>query len=216
MTSAQMLARFKLLANRPSTDEAWSDANIYLLLEQAQREINIELAMHVPHANISAPTLLTSGDSGLTYTTASDVIGGLEVYPTNSSTVPLVPGSYDSDGADYVFESPRTIRMIGRQARTFSSGPYARFVADTSTLGASNEPTVKPTAAHIAVVYRALQEYARVGGYRDPAYWYDAEQRVLWGDPASAGSAGIIPALKAQVRPQGRARGGLWWDIYRS
>lgn len=216
MTSAQLLARFKLLANRPTTDEAWSDANIYLLLEQAQREINVELAMHVPQANITAPTLLTSGDSGLTYTTTSDVIGGLEVYPTISSTVALTPGAYDSDGADYVFEAPRTIRMIGHQARTFAGGPYARWVGDTSTLGASNEPTLKPAAAHIAIVYRALQEYCRVGGYRDPSYWYDAEQRVLWGDPASAGSVGIIPALKNQYRPMGRSRGGLWWDIYRS
>lgn len=216
MTSAEMLARFKLLANRPSTDEAWSDANIYLLLEQAQREINVEMAMHVPHANILAPTLLTSGDSGLTYTTTSDVVGGLEVYPSISSTTPLVPGGYSTDGADYVFEAPRTIRMIAHQARTFPSGPYARWVGDTSTLGASNQPTIKPTAVHIAVVYRALQEYSRVGGYRDPSQWYDAEQRVLWGDPASVGSIGIIPMLKDQVRPQGRARGGLWWDIFRS
>ena len=213
-----MLARFKLLAKRPATDESWSDANIYLLLEEAQRQINQELAVHVPHVNVVAPELLTSSDSGLTYVTGSDVVGALEVYPDRNATIPLQPGPYMDDGAEYVFEAPRTIRMIGRAARTFSGGPYARYVPATGTLNASTAPTIEPAAVHICVVYRALQEYASAGGgIHNPSIWMEREQRVLWGDPNQPGSVGVIPGLKSQVTVRGRGgNGSPWWSKFRA
>lgn len=217
MTSAEMLARFKLLAQRPATDEAWSDANIYLLLGEAQSQINQELAMHVPHANVIAPELITTTDNGLTYLTSADVVAALEVYPDRNATIPLQPGPYTDDGSEYVFEAPRTIRMIGRSARTFSGGPYARYVPATGALNASTAPTIEPAAVHICVVYRALQEYASAGGgIHNPSIWMEREQRVLWGDPNQPGSVGIIPGLKAQVAATGRGGGGVWWTRFRS
>lgn len=212
MTSAELLAFFKLQAARPSTDELLTDATIYLMLTRGQSRVNAELAVHVPQALYGAPELMTTSDSGVTYTVGTDCIGGLEVYPTLRSD-PLRPGTFFDAGADYTVEGPRTIRMPGSRPRTFSGGPYARYVKQTGTLDGSTQPTLSPAAVHPAIAYEALIEYAGIAGVvADPNVWVGLRDRLLWGDYRT-GAVGIIPALQQQVRVRGRSN-GQWWSVF--
>lgn len=210
MTNAELLAMFKLQAGRPSTDELLTDAQIYGMLTRGQLAVNAELAIHVPHVNYAAPELMTTSDGGLTYTVASDAIGGMEVYPATTQE-PLRPGLYWSD-ADFAQEGPRTIRMCQGRARTFSAGPYARYVKATGTIDGSTQPTLQPAEVHPAIVYEALIEYSQIPGVlADAGTWRDAKQQLLWG---TNGVGGVIPALKTQYRTRGRST-GVWWSVFR-
>lgn len=211
MTNAELLAMFKKQAGRPTTDELFTDAEIYAMLTRGQLAVSAELAVHVPHINYAAPELMTTSDGGITYVVASDAVGGMEVYAALGQE-PLRPGLLWSDTADFAQEGPRTIRMVNNQARTFSAGPYARYVKATGTIDASTSPTLQPAEAHPAIAYEALVEYAQIPGVlADPKGWLDAKTRLLWGRD---GVGGIIPMLQNQYRPRGRSQ-GQWWHVFR-
>lgn len=219
MTAAQILARFKLLANRPATDELLTDANIYLLLTDAQSRLNRELAVHCPWVNVTGGTMTTS-DSGYTYILPSSgkAVGAVQVYPSDTATDPLIPGAYFEAGADYVWEGETTIRFTAKAQRATwgTNGPYARWVPETGTIDANTAPTLKPTAIHEVIVYEALLDYAAIGGLRDPEPWRKRRQELLWGDPAYPGAQGIIPSLKNQVTPGQTGGRSQWWHLFRS
>ena len=213
MTSAELLAQFKLLAQRPSTDELLSDAQIYGLLTLGQQRVQAEIAIHVPEEAYSAPVKMTTSDN-IVYTVPSSgtVLGGFEVYASSTDTEPLRAGAYWDDTADYTVEGDTTIRMIGNTARTFADGPYIRYVPQTSTIDGSTQPTLKPAAAHPAIVYDALLDYAALPGVISNADgWRVRKRELLWGDGQSLG---IIPALKARIRPAGRFRRDQWWGKF--
>lgn len=204
MTNAELLARFKLLANRPATDELLTDAQIYLLLTDAQQRVNEEISVHIPTVYYAAPVKMTTSDN-IVYTVPASgrIIGAMEVYGSSTAQEPLVPGAYWDDTADYTVEGESTIRMIGNRARVFADGPYVRYVKETSTIDGSTQPTLVPVSAHPAIVYEALVAYANIAGVlADPEGWRRAKREVLWGT-GEAGSIGVIPALKMQVRPTG-------------
>ena len=70
---AMLLARFKVLADRPSSDQSITDAQIYALLSEAQEFWYSQWAVHCPHVLLTAPTALTAGTGNLTYTFPSSV-----------------------------------------------------------------------------------------------------------------------------------------------
>lgn len=204
MTNAELLARFKLLASRPSTDELLTDPQIYLLLTDGQQRVTEEIAVHVPSLLYTTPVKMTTSDN-IVYTAPSSgkIVGALEVYGSSTAQEPLVAGAYWDDTADYTIEGESTIRMIGNRARVFADGPYIRYVKESSTIDGSTQPTLLPVAAHLAIVYDALIQYASISGVvADPSVWQARKREVLWGT-GEAGSIGVIPALKMQVRATG-------------
>lgn len=209
--SADLLAQFELYANRPSTDEALTAAQKYRFLSDAQQDILAELATIAPKSQMSAPTLLTSADGGVTYTFGTDVDGNA-IYPLACEVYARVDGrelfaSSWERGGDFVIEGDR-IRSPGNRAITYSSGPYARFVRADAQINGSSEPVLKPVMARKLILFRALLKWAAVGGRIDPTPWADeyAQTWKKW-----------LPAFRTQftsepvVANEGLRGGGVWW-----
>ena len=172
--ASDLLADFKFFANRPTTDESTTDAQIYRLLTLAQQMETEWLAATFPGIMMTAPTLMVTADGGLTYTLSTNDEDGLddfpfghaELYATNPSGRELYGSTYGSPSGDFVFEGS-TVRAPGGTAGSFSSGPYIRYVAVPGTLNAATEPTLKPAFARPLITYRALVMWANRGGMRD-------------------------------------------------
>lgn len=208
-----------MLFNRPSTDESITDAQWYVALTEAQARTCQKLAFAHPEAMLSAPTLLTTADSGLTYTFGTD--SGLPTNYTNisaegyivllaSKTGPEIPPGQDTDNSTdfFIFEDGK-IRFPGQRARTFSDGPYARFITPTGVMDGSTAPTLKPVHLRRVLPYGACSLIATRMG-EDPTPW-EVQYENAWKEE--------LLALKARFYGQGRAHmrgsGGPWWRAFR-
>ena len=173
-----------------------ADADWYAFLTEAQVYWYAQFATFVPHVLMGAPTLMTSADSGVTYTFSSSVTPlAVEVYDKLNG-FPLRPGAYWDAAADYVWESSK-IRMTRSRARTFSSGPYARYITPPTVIDGSTAPTLLPDYTRILLVYRALIDWAERGGMRPSEYWRAKEQDAWSGNP-QLGTLGFLGTLKYQ------------------
>jgi len=210
--SPDILSRIKALLNRPSTDEAITDAQYYVMAGDAQRRVVSLLAFHAPEAMYGAPTLLTTADSGATYTFGTDAdganispIGHIELRESKTGAMIPPASEWDISTLAYLFESDK-IRWPGQKTRTFADGPYARFVTMPGLLNASTAPTLKPLYARELIVYDAAERAAvRVGLDPTPfGQMFDARfPEVLQTIISSFHGAGIVAT-------QGGAS-GLWW-----
>lgn len=154
--SADLLSRLKLVLNRPSTDEALADADLYLFLGMAQDHVARQLASICPDPMYNALTQLTTADSGATFTFGTDVdsaniqaFGHYELYPNLNSfpDAPLV------EGVDFIWQGEKILTPNGRTQST----PYGRWVTPPNLLNASVAPTLKPQYARILIVYKAAE-----------------------------------------------------------
>lgn len=211
--SADLLDRCKRYARRPSTDEGMADADWYALLTEAQTFWMGQFAIHCPGVLFTAPTLMTSNDGGYTYS-----VPGLTAYPmaveirASRSGQLLVPGAEWDDGADYTVEADGVIRIPSNRKRTFSAGPYVRYIPQASTISAAAEPVIKPVHARILLVYGALEKYETIGRLGDPTYWQEQSQIAWSGDPRRPGTVGLLGELKQQHRMNGVNPGvRRWW-----
>jgi hypothetical protein len=195
--SADLLARCKVHAHRPATDKATTDANWYSLLEEAQVDEYQNFATHVPHVLYGAPTALSTADGGITYTFPGAVFpfGSVEVYQS-LTLPPLVEGAFWDPAADYIFEGDK-IRMTRNKARTFSDGPYARFITPPGAIAAGTQPTLEPPFARILLVHRAVAMWAERGGFRSSTQYWNTWTRKWYGNP-DKGEFGILGMLKNQ------------------
>ena len=197
--SADLLARCKLYAQRPSTDASMSDANWYSLLTEAQEHWYEQFAVHCPWAIMTAPTLLTSADDNVTYDFPDDadtnpiVPMHVTIFETENGRM-LIPCTYWDSGGDYVWEGSH-IRFPGNVAKTFSSGPYARFITPPAAIAAGSAPSLQPIRARKLIVYNAVAKWARRGGFRDPKPYDEEETKAWYGDPAR-GILGLLGELK--------------------
>lgn len=213
--SADLLARTKALAQRPTTDEDMSDAQWYLFLGEAQVYWTTQIATHVPEAMVSAPELMSTSDSGATYTVASYPLGHMEIRSARNGYL-LRPGPEWDENSDYTPEG-QTIRIPGGRTRVFSAGPYARYVKMPTLLDGSTPPTLKPDFCRLLLPPRACYIYATRGGYRDPSPYLLMEQKMWGGDPDLPGDVGYMGALKAQYFGSGQAAvtsgpfDDAWW-----
>lgn len=199
-TSAELLAGFKFFAQRPATDESLTDAQIYTLLSAGQVKCYEILAAHCPAVLYGDPALMSTADSGYTYTFASSVFpfGSVEIRSSRTGGL-LIPTTDWGDG-DYVWEGD-TIRMPNNRPRTFSSGPYSRHIAPPSDISGSTEPTLKPAMARQLIMYYALYLWAERGGgmnEADPNRFLGMFQSAWSGDPRIPGDVGILATLKKQ------------------
>lgn len=211
LDSADLLAKVKRALNRPTTDELFSDSDIYAWLSEGQRELVAKIATHAPAMLRVAPTALTSSDGGYTYSFPSGIrpLGYVRLYATRSAipSDPLVPG------VDFTWEGDR-IRMPAHTTRTFADGgPWAQWVAEVTTeISASVEPVVYPTDARRWLVAYACEQ-AAYRANQDPTPWLLQQARIWSGNPADVSDTGLLGALKSQAWQQhAPARGArAWW-----
>lgn len=219
--SADCLARVRANLNRPATDEALSDAQLYSFLTEAQQRVVGMIAANCPEAMYGEPTLLTTADDGLTYTFGTDVdaaeifaLGQVELRSGKSSGRVILPGTDWNDTTErFIFDGTK-IRWPGQRTRTFTDGPYARFITPPNVVSASIEPTLVPRYARILMVYDA-QARAERRLKQDYTISEEIFNRT-WFNPET--NEGILPALLKQYHNQGlMSEGdtmggtGLWW-----
>ncbi len=206
-SSAELLAGFDLYANRPDSDESLTDAEKYLYLSQGQEKVYGVFAVHVPAVLYGAPAIMSTADSGATYTFASDVFPGGEVEIRESRDGRLLVPGTDWGDADYVWEGAN-IRIPNGKTTTFSAGPYARYVSPPADITSAVEPTLVPAHARSLILYYALYLWAERGAgttQADPNRFLGLFQSALMGDPRIEGDMGIIPQLKRQGYGAGMA-----------
>ena len=217
-TSAELLAGVKFWAMRPGTDESISDTQIYSLLSLGQMHVVGMFAIHFPEILYEAPGLMTTSDSGATYLFPSSVFpfGNVEIRSSRNGSL-LIPGT-DWDGTcDYVWEGDR-IRIPNGKTRTFSDGPYCRYIKMPADISGSQEPTLEPAFARPLIMYYALYLWAERGGGInpvDPNKFLGMFQSAWAGDPRLNGDVGILGMLARQGYGSGMAatqvNQGQWW-----
>lgn len=198
--SADLLARTRRALRLPALDQPEVDAAIYQALEEAQTHWMAVLAALVPEANYTIEKLTTS-DGGYTYgPMAGEPLGGhLELAGTRGGQ-PLFP-STDWGYGDFVIEG-QSIRIPGNRTRTFSDGPWARYVKAPGLLDATTQPVIKPAYIRLLLVQRAAAIYARNTEGRNPQPYIDEETR-LWQGDRRLGGIGFLDQLKTQYFGQG-------------
>jgi hypothetical protein len=195
--AADLLARVKVLAQRPVPDESVPDATWYSLLTEAQAHWTNVFATQVPFVLMSAPVSLTTSDGGFTYQFPNSIYPlAVEVYDTTTPARLLRPSSYWDSSGDYVWEGHQ-IRFPQGQANTLAIAPVARYIAPPDVIDGSTAPTLMPPHCRLLLVYRAVAEWANRAGSRDPTPFYDMERRFWIGNP-QWGDAGVLGALKTQ------------------
>lgn len=187
------------------------------MLGDGQRRVVELIAVHCPEAMYGAPTLLSTADSGATYTFGTDAdganicpIGHIELRESKTGAMIPPASEWDISTLAFLFESDK-IRWPGQKSRTFADGPYARFVTPPALLNASTAPVLKPLYARELVVYDAAERAAvRVG--QDPTPYgamFDARwPEILFAMTTAFHGAGIVAT-------QG-GYGGVWWGGFRS
>lgn len=181
-------------ARRPDTDEEMLESDgvtnaWYDLLSEAQDHWVRRIAAIYPEALYGAPVKLTTADGGYTYTFGNDAdgqpifpIGHVELRESRTGRV-LIPGA-DWQDNDFVMEGNK-IRIPNGRTKTFTSGPYARFVAPPTNISAAVQPVINPPQARVLIVLRAVITWATNGNLRDPSPW-EREEQSQWETIANA------------------------------
>lgn len=210
---ADLVRRFRRHTKRPATDASLDlESDIYPYLSDAQRYIAGQLAIHVPQANRAVKELMTTADSGLTYSISSNPIGKVDIYYSLTKPDPLTPGEAWQTNADFEWEGLDTIRMIRNTERTdFPDGaPYAHYVPEPDDIDASTEPSIVPAFVRILIPIRAAILYLSEGSFGDPSAMDALYQRHWRGDPLQSGDIGILGELKLRYGEHSRSE-RPWW-----
>lgn len=182
-SSPDLLRRCKQYARRPATDAAVTDDMWFDWMTEAQVQVFHDLFSRHPELQTSAAILMTSTDGGYTYTFGVDVdgdplypMGFTELFPDLRS-IPDSPLVY---GEDYEVEG-YLVRIPGNRARTWSAGPYARFVTmPDQAVSLDLNPLLYPKEARMLLVWKALQSWAsRPGSGASPDYYEKEYDRAL-------------------------------------
>jgi hypothetical protein len=118
----------------------------------------------------------------------------------------LYATTYGNAGGDFVFEGA-LIRTPGNRARSFVTGPWARYAAFPERITASVQPSLQPPAARELILFKALELATEVsGGAMDPLPWATkyAQARTRW-----------VTLWQTQYQSAGMAAltspSGPWW-----
>lgn len=207
---ADLVDRFRRLVKRPATDQSLDVDDIYRYLSDGQEYVMRQLAIHVPAANRPVKELMTTSDSGLTYTISTEPLGKVDIYSNIHAHYPLTPGEAWNHNADFEWEGLTTIRMMANRARTFSNGPYAHYVPRPAAISATQEPTLVPEHTRLLAVYAAATQYANEGGLMDPTPFESLYQNLWSGDPNKPGDIGILGELRLRYGTGERST-RPWW-----
>jgi hypothetical protein len=216
------LARAKLLALRPATDQMMTDEKWCQFLTLGEEHWLPIFANKVPESQAGAPVQLTIAGDNRSATFAAGVWpeGHVSLYDGPNGRI-LTPGEYGDPGADFVIDGG-LIRSPSGRTLNYPQGLYARYVdVSTRPLVSSSiatvdnpvaNPRLMPERARILIVYHALGLYAAMGGFMDPAYWEHKEIVTAFDDVAT-GKVGILTELMTQYQDQGASSGAqyVWW-----
>lgn len=218
MDAPTLLSDLRFYLMRPEVDESYSDAQLYRLLSQAQVMVVNEVAARWPRALMEAPTLLTTADNGVTYTVDALDADGDPVHPFGHAEVygrlggrELYGSTYAGREGDVVFEGGK-IRFPGIRGRTFTAGPYIRYVKPCPVIDANTEPVLQPKDARILIVYRALVLAQSRGGLRTTD-WAEELYEKAWGGNPKTGEVGFMGRYATQYAQQNTPSmtGAQWW-----
>lgn len=212
-TSADLRERFLLYLGRGTggvmeSDELWTTDRVYLFLSDAQETVYAELAPLAPHAFVGAPQQLVTADGGVTYTYPGGAypFGHVEVYAQETGGRTLYATTYGNTGGDFVFEGA-LIRTPGNRARSYVTGPWARYAAFPARISASVQPSLAPAPARELILFKALEHAAEVStGAMDPTPWATkyAQAKARW-----------VTLWQTQYQSAGMAAlttpNGPWW-----
>lgn len=204
-TTAALVERFQLYLGRGNggvmdADELWTSDRIRTWLADAQESVYADLAPIAPAAFVSAPVQLITSDGGVTYTYPGSAypFGHTEVYAQESGGRDLYATTYNQWGGDFVVEGA-LIRTPGNRPRTYSVGPYARFVGFPARISNVVEPSLQPEQARELILWKALENAAEVSaGAMDATVWSakynDARRRWIttWGTQYRAQGTGVL------------------------
>jgi len=218
--SADLAERVRKRLKRPADDELCTLDERYQLLSEAQEEWVYTFASIIPHALYGAPDKLETFDGGETYVFGSAAdddtrrvfpLGQVELKASRNGRI-LVPGQEGDPSADFVVDGDR-IRFPGGKTRTFTDGPFARFITPPGVIDATHQPSLVPIEARKLLVERACQKWAETSGLADPLVYEKAELRMWLGNPP-AGDYGMLGALRRQFAHAGAEAepgGSAWW-----
>lgn len=219
--TADLVKRCKRYAAQPNAVEAPApDADVdemwHELLTEAEARWKPILAVHDPGPMYGPPVKMETTDGGYTYRIpgVDDVLGPMEIYFNSRGTL-LRPGAYWDWNADYVQEGA-TIRMTAGRQRSFSDGPWARYIAAPGVIDEDTDSTIQPAHHRILLVFDALERWASRGGRRDPSYYTSLLQKAAYGDPQIPGDIGVIGAAKQRnllggMTAVSAGADGRWW-----
>jgi hypothetical protein len=201
---SDLLARCVRDSRTPSTTTFPASADWYAWLTDAESLWKPKLAGRYPNDMWSAPTLMTSSDSGVTYSISGETAPlAIEVYA--GLTGPrLRVGQFDDSNADYVWELSQ-IRMVMNTPRTFAAGPYCRYVSAPGTIDASTDSTMFPSWTRRILVARALISWARAS--EKDAAPFEAAEIEMWGQMEEALKQSNVTYGDAANRGGSKVRG---------
>lgn len=173
-----LLARVRRDSRTPANATFPADSDFYAWLTRAEALWKPKLAGIYPYHMFTAPTLMVTSDSGLTYSISGEASPlAIEVYASTNGPR-LIAGQFDDPNADYVWEGSQ-IRMTNATARTYSAGPYARYVAGPAGITASVDSAMKPLFTRQLLVDRALIYWARTN--EKDASDFESQEIESWG-----------------------------------
>ena len=153
-----------------------------------------------------APTLLSTSDSGATYTFGTDVspIGHIELRESKTGAMIPPASEWDNTTQGYLFEAEK-IRWPGQKTRTFADGPYCRYITMPGVLDGSTAPTLKPVYARELIVYDAAVRCAAIVGI-DPTP-YESMFAARWPEILNTMATAYHGVGETGVHDSG----GTWW-----
>lgn len=157
--SADLLARFNLLAGRPTAD-AFSDTDKYQLLADAQQSVFSKIVSIAPRSIYGEPQALETSDGGYTWQFGVDgdgyplfPLGKVGIYPR----LDAIPQYAWTPGVDYLDEGVQ-IRIPNNQA--WSGQLYWYGITPPAELSDTVPPILQPPAARMLIVIEAVRQFA--------------------------------------------------------
>lgn len=159
-TSAALLARVRRYLRQPSTSDFPGDTDIYAALSETDNQVRRRVLMACPWLMLSAPTLMTTADSGLTFTFGLDSdgspiqpMGGYALFRQTTD----VPDFPLEKGVDYLDEGNRIRMPAGRASQINWPGGAPYFYGNLPSVQISSlvEPTLEPVDRRVLLVWGA-------------------------------------------------------------
>lgn len=158
--SSDLLARFNLLAGRPTSDSI-TDVTKYQYLADGEQYTLNRIAGISAKTLYGAPAQMTTADGGQTYTFGTDG-NGYSLFPMGRAhiyaSLNAIPGGAWVPGIDYLDEGTQ-IRMPNG---TSYAGPlYWYGLTPTQQMSATVQPVLMPPSIRMLDVLKAVESFAQ-------------------------------------------------------
>ena len=206
-TTADLITRIRRVLPQPGNLDFPSTNDLYAFLMEAENETKRDLLGPCPWLVLQAPTLMTTADSGLTWTFGSDADGNA-IAPFGEYALYRrltdIPDFPLERGVDYQDELIR-IRMPAGRADPISypdGAPYFYGNIPTLFIDATHDPTLPPIDARILLVWKAAANALIALGADEG----DAEKRYsqlllkyVWSFQLASQNAGALLASRGTL-----------------